>query len=486
MRIFEKTEHGVDILASPTESCSKGDYLLVETDGTGVLLLQVYDEVYHNPQGIEEELMRDAMLHMAGFTFDQGPQSADSIGDYMKDLRLLKCAIRGGVKDGRLTSYPVSLPSRWRSTVRRISYSEVEKFLSPKGERAIPLGMTSCQSRFDLPAELLDGKLNLILGRKGTGKSHLAKLITMGLVRQGAYVFVFDLNEEYGSIGDPSSLILEPGRNCKFTLQYIGLEVLFSVLSHALDTPSITMREFAKIWRVMEQYDSFSLTELEQLVREWRANEHVREALSSRITLLVQSGLIDDYSTTSIEEIIAKFPGGALIVFPIGTLDPVNRRIFVEMILAKLTQLERARAIPPIFLFAEEAHMYLRDTYWEDLVTRMRHYGIFTTFITNQPDAIKDTVYRQADNFFIFNFLNEADLERISRVSAIDSVTLKALARSLPVGTCVIIGDAAGGVPVIVAIDELQCLPSGQTRRFFLTEARYIVRLSANRTSTKG
>jgi DNA helicase HerA-like ATPase len=485
MRVFTKTDHGMDVLASPRETCSRGDYLLVETQDKTGLLLQVYDEVYHNPQGIEEELMRDAILNLAGLTIDENSEPADSVGASVKDLRLLRCAIRGGVRDGLLTTSPVALPSRWRSTVRKINYSEVVRFLRPEGNKLIPLGATSCHSRFDVKAEQLDGKLNLILGRKGTGKSHLSKLIASGLARHGAYVFLFDLNEEYGGISRSRSLILEPGRNCQFTLEYVGLNVLLAVLNHALDTPSITMREVAKIWRTMEDYHSFSVKEFDLLVKQWRANEHVREALSSRVTLLLQSGLIGDDATLTIEEIFERFPEGAVIVFPIGTLDPVNRRIFVEMILAKLTQLERRRAIPPIFLFAEEAHIYLRDTYWEDLVTRMRHYGIFTTFITNQPDAIKETVYRQADNFFIFNFLNEADLDRISRVSAIDSVTLKALASSLNVGSCMVIGEASG-VPITVTVDPLDSSPSGETRRFFLGELREMVRLNANRTSTKG
>ena len=45
----------------------------------------------------------------------------------------------------------------------------------------------------------------------------------------------------------------------------------------------------------------------------------------------------------------------------------------------------------------------------------MRHFGIFTTFITNQPDTIQETIYRQADNIFLFNFTNEHDLDVVSK-----------------------------------------------------------------------
>ncbi len=86
----------------------------------------------------------------------------------------------------------------------------------------------------------------------------------------------------------------------------------------------------------------------------------------------------------------------------------------VELILSKLVELLEQKAIPPVFLLSEEAHLYLRDTYWEDLITRMRHFGVFTTFVTNQPDAIKQEIYRQADNIFLYNFSNEADLNLVS------------------------------------------------------------------------
>ena len=51
----------------------------------------------------------------------------------------------------------------------------------------------------------------------------------------------------------------------------------------------------------------------------------------------------------------------------------------------------------------------------------MRHFGIYTTFITNQPDAISDGIYRQVDNIFLFNFTNDNDLDKISKVSLADN-----------------------------------------------------------------
>ena len=46
-------------------------------------------------------------------------------------------------------------------------------------------------------AEDLDGKLNIITGRKECGKSHLSKMLVKTLLEHGGYIIVFDLNNEY-------------------------------------------------------------------------------------------------------------------------------------------------------------------------------------------------------------------------------------------------------------------------------------------------
>jgi len=117
-------------------------------------------------------------------------------------------------------------------------------------------------------------------------------------------------------------------------------------------------------------------------------------------------------------------------VVSLSGVSPLNRRMVVELMLSKLVELLERRKIPPVFLFAEEAHLYLRDTYWEDLITRMRHFGVFTVFITNQPDAIDQKIYRQVDNIFLYNFSNDSDLALISQASMTDSDTVKAIVRS--------------------------------------------------------
>ncbi len=87
---------------------------------------------------------------------------------------------------------------------------------------------------FFIKAEDLDGRLNIITGRKEAGKSHLAKLIIAGLLDHGAKMVIFDLNGEYSGIAlDKSGLpsryakkikVLQPGYNLRFGLRYLGRE----------------------------------------------------------------------------------------------------------------------------------------------------------------------------------------------------------------------------------------------------------------------
>jgi DNA helicase HerA-like ATPase len=97
----------------------------------------------------------------------------------------------------------------------------------------------------------------------------------------------------------------------------------------------------------------------------------------------------------------------------------------------------------------------------------MRHFGIFTTFVTNQPDTIRQNIYRQADNIFLFNFTNENDLETVSRAARVDAETVKLIARELPPHHCLVLGKAVKDFPIVAKVRSLDIQTMGQTRLFF-------------------
>lgn len=168
------------------------------------------------------------------------------------------------------------------------------------------------------------------------------------------------------------------------------LHVLLGSLIHALHLPGTSTREFRRTWQSLKKRGSITLNELGETIHNWSCNHHVRDALFSRYHALVNSGFFtDNIAEAGLSEeylLKAREQGGAIIV-NLRSTSAINRQIVVEYVLGKLVESSTSWKLRAAFLFAEETHLYLRETYWDDIVTRMRHFGIFTTFITNQPDS---------------------------------------------------------------------------------------------------
>ena len=230
--------------------------------------------------------------------------------------------------------------------------------------------------------------------------------------------------------------------------------------------------------------------DLGEAIQSWRGNELVKDALYSRFQTMKASGIFagEKQEGVRVDSVIKSLlPSGGALVVSLKKSSSLTKKMVVEIILSKLVQLLEREMIPPVFLFAEEAHLYLRETYWDDIVTRMRHFGIFTTLITNQPDAINDGIYRQADNIFLFNFTNETDLDMIARASTADGDTIKSIVRTLPRRHCLILGKVVSDLPMLVKIGEAKFLAMGQTKKFFGhrfgTEKKLLVAPRQNRTN---
>jgi hypothetical protein len=198
-------------------------------------------------------------------------------------------------------------------------------------------------------------------------------------------------------------------------------------------------------------------------------HESIKDALQARFNTLEDSGIFTDnpHTALSIEDLLRSHSTGCALVVNMKNQHSAMRRIIVELLLSKLTDLLSTQKLRALFLFAEEAHLYLRETYWDDVVTRMRHLGLFTTFITNQPDTIQSSIYRQADNIFLFNFSNEHDLEIVSKVAKVDADTIRMIVRDLPPHRCLMIGDVVANFPLVVNIRPLEVQTLGATRYFF-------------------
>jgi uncharacterized protein len=477
MKILSKNGNELLLLAMKEDSAAKGDYLLIE-DRSRSMVVQVYDEEYLSSQALIEDIVKEEVVNASSMENLHDPLNIGSLSRLVRDARVFRAKIRASVNDGKLSSDVTWLPSRVESKIRRIAMKELDSLLGRCGVYPIPLGRAGHEEEFEIYAEDLDGKLTVITGKKESGKSHLSKMLIKTLVQYGAFVVVFDLNNEYGGLGwsragIPSSIhqqvkVLEPGKTLRFTLDYCGKTAISGMLKNALDMPAASLREFLRIWDWCESKQSLSIDAIGNAVNTWNINELVRDALVSRYHVIHSSRLFinGEGSGLQFEDIISGKSGAAMII-KMGEVSPTIRRMVVELVLSKIVDLLEHKKIPPIFLFAEEAHIYIRDTYWEDIITRMRHFGIYTTFITNQPDAISDGIYRQVDNIFLFNFTNDNDLDKISKVSLADNDTIRSIVRTLPQRHCLAIGKAVCDLPVVIKVAAAEVLMLGETKKFF-------------------
>ena len=338
-------------------------------------------------------------------------------------------------------------------------------------------------SAMSINAEDLDGRLTIITGKKETGKSYLTKLLITSLAKYGAKIVVLDVNGEYiglsqttdGSASDIAEKLvpLIPGENFKISVEDAGLKTMLDILQYILGTPATSLREFIRLWGIIEKVEGrVTLKGLIDGLTRIQVHESVREALMSRLMSLRETGFFDDENPIQLDEVLNSKQDGGIFVIDLSRCLSHSRKIVVEYLLSKLSTLLTRGVIDPLFLVAEEAHLYLRETYWDDLVTRMRHIGLFPIFVTNQPDSIPETVYRQADNIFLFNFTNESDLNYISKASRVDSETARLIAKSLPPRYCLVIGRVVSDLPMVVRVREISLRTMGETKLLFRMRAK--------------
>ncbi|HUT16705.1 MAG TPA: DUF87 domain-containing protein, partial [Acidobacteriota bacterium] len=203
MKLYKKEGNILQILSFPTENVEKGDYLLVEDSDAGkALIAQVIDVQFASISGVLEELLRtlpDGGDPIQGEDID--PLEIAPHITYIQDASLLICKIRATLQNEMLSPSSCWLPSRSLSNIKKLSIPMLLKLAKVEGKLPIILGGTKDSSLLTIDASSLDGGLNIITGKKETGKSHLSKLLMVSLIGYKATVVIFDLNGEYSSLG---------------------------------------------------------------------------------------------------------------------------------------------------------------------------------------------------------------------------------------------------------------------------------------------
>jgi hypothetical protein len=325
--------------------------------------------------------------------------------------------------------------------------------------------------------------VNVVTGVKGSGKSHLAKHLVVSLAEKGVPCIIFDINGEY--VGLPNAQVLRWGDNFMPDLAEVGYRMLDTVIQVIYplteNSRSVLSARLPQIFAQRRAYQektqkAFSI-DIEHLRKQnWGGGDLVEGAIDRRLEIIDGMKLfaVSNSSSTNVcsklddlyEQACAKRP----IVFDIREHEPALQTALVRAMNEKLegicgheTSTQKGR-YP--FVFFEEAHFYIDETAILNIITRGRHIGMASVFITNTPQKLPDTVFRQLDNLFLLGLTHKDDIKNVSRNSFTDEETIQSLATRMPERHALIIGNVTDRYPLVVKVAPLpeNIPPSGRTR----------------------
>ena len=257
-------------------------------------------------------------------------------------------------------------------------------------------------------------------------------------------------------------------------LRRFGLPEISAInLEHRLRGILADMREMERLGR---KPPFVGIRELLQLADagEFSDSEAVNAAIRSRLRAVHATGLIASrpQEVVSLEEEYERIRGGGALVIDVSGLSNVARSAFVQSaveIIRRICEREIREGTGRFpFVFFEEAHLYIPKNTIGYLVTRARHLGLTTFFITNMISGLDEAILRQVDNLFVLRIPFEDDVKHLAKCALLDEETLQGFVKRLPDFHALVIGNATRGYPLIVRVKSLKGIhTAGETRYFF-------------------
>ena len=332
---------------------------------------------------------------------------------------------------------------------------------------------------FSLEASLLD-KVNAVVGDKNSGKSHTAKHIVHSIARHGAPIWVFDVNREFVDL--PGAVPIRIGDNYRLSLAEVGFPFVMALVDEMNPLQDVSRGAFEHNGPrfVQQEIDASGFATIgHMLERAERSNFHnnemVNRAIETRLRMLERSGLFE--SDPSAQSLADRFDdavaNGGFLVFDLAE----QRMGSLKAITAASCDGSRrsARTSGGRAGIATRSCFSRRRTYTPrlpgilNLITRGRHLGITTVYMTNSPSELPDVIFRQLDNLIVTGLSHSADLRLIAKSALSDEDTLESIAVGLGQSEALIVGRLTSKFPLVVEIDPLPAgFPTtGRTRSFW-------------------
>jgi hypothetical protein len=487
---------------------------LYEQDSGRSVIIQViafrsatYPALVHDQltQLVGPEPIRAPLLEAIGYPLLSSVDS-NGHGAALGNIKVALAKIRKTVPASQNGSHM----ARWEQWDGWIPAREVQVFRTDDQEvfanstrnlgHPLRLGRTLAGHDFDVDGQDLE-KVNVITGVKGSGKSHLSKVVLLQLIARGAPCVVFDINREYIHLpkaeSDPATgqlirrgiVHLEAGGNFRLSVRQFGLAPMLTLMTR-FGLPEVSALYFenrvARLWAEAETLEregrDAPYVGLEQLMQMAEENEFgggssatvVNHAIRSRLEALRNTRIFarSPREAASLREAYQKIREGGALVVDVSGLSNLAREGFVQAIIELVKDLcmaeinNSAHRFP--FIFFEEAHLYVSRQSIDYIVTRARHLGITSFFVTNMIHGLDEAVLRQADNLFLLRIPFEDDVRHVSRGAATDYETMAAFVRRLRQRHALVIGNVTAQYPLMFEVDPLAGVnTAGETRYFF-------------------
>ena len=488
MQVLSKDGDEVRLLYSAREEVEVGENIKIwDASKKRGVIVQIIELNLADVPGIREDLIRNESVK-ADKIMEYVPKGLKQFVSDIRNMKLALGKIRKEVVGDDLSVIPWSgwMPDR-EAEVEPAEDSWLLSKLGVGEPFPILMGKTIYgKATFNVSAyDIQEGGTTVITGKKGTGKSHAAKMLLIGLIKHGARCIVFDINDEYSGLSktiedehiNGKIIKLEPGANLQFLAPYIGVNIIAKMLRSQMGAGDPSIYDFERTWYRLQRANQIitldtligALLPFEDNTNSQNVSKVTAGAIIRRLRSLERTRIFTDRpdAAVTIENELKKLGEGGALVFNLRGKRGDIRNIVVSTILSKLENLlDTDKKHPPIFIFAEEAHLYIEGTDWDNIVTRMRHLGTYQFYITNTPTMLPEMLIRQTDNLFLFNLMNDEDYSFIAPAAHLDTTTIRHVAKALPPRTCMVIGTATRDFPFVISTAPLN-YAAGETRRFF-------------------
>ncbi|MFH0847955.1 MAG: DUF87 domain-containing protein [archaeon] len=486
MYLLTKNQDSLWIVYSPEEKLKLGDNLKI-----GEIVAQVVDMQFADLPGVLEHILRRSLIPKSD-TKQRVQPELQNIIDTLIDQKVAVAKIRGRILESTspegkqkrvfkpgLVEFDLS---RSKSDIDFLSQSDLFEALGlgSDGRENFAKTLSTTPKEYDVPLERLG--INLITGMKGSGKSYSAKRLLLKLIERGVLTLAFDVNGEYLNLwksdentpNDYARCItvltphLRTPSTCEIPLLIPLNEISYEEFSSHMNVPqgSPTFQVLMQFWK-QNTRKQFDLNDLETFVSDPKTiqNEAVQIALQDRVRSAKALGL---FGPSSLTELITKLhTSGGAIIFNLSRTNSWERGIIVGFVLRKLTEMGGTKTIRAVSLFLEEAQLYVEPGNIINILTRMRHVGVYPTFITNDPRTLPDEVFTLLDNIMVFMFRNEEELKQLAKCGLVDGATLEAL-KNLEQRQCLAVGNITSNYPIFLEVSPQEGVEMGGESRKLL------------------